>query len=106
VGERIIVGLPEAALQMAALLLYGLPLLALVLGAVAGQTLAGADGWSGELPAILGGLLGLFAGLSAARRLGGLSGMRPVMLRCARADAPDFVPLGALQSQPKSPSEK
>lgn len=80
-GDRVVVGLPEAALQVAALMLYGLPLVAMLVAAIAGQTLAQSSGWQGEPAAILGGLSGLIGGLLITRRLSHLGGMRPVILR-------------------------
>ncbi len=62
-GERVVVGLPEGAFLRAAAVLYLLPLLGLLIGALAGQTAAGERG------AVLGGLTGLTGGLVGVRRL-------------------------------------
>jgi sigma-E factor negative regulatory protein RseC len=105
-GDRIIVGLPEAAMQLAALLLYGLPLVALLAGAVAGQQLAESSGWSAEPAAIIGGLTGLIAGLAAARRLGARTDMHPVMLRRLPSSEAQFVGLDTLHTQHTYSSEK
>lgn len=105
-GDRIVIGLPETAMQLAALLLYGLPLLTLLAGAMAGQSLAESSGWSAEPAAIVGGLFGLVAGLSVVRRLGARSTMRPVMLRRIPANEPQFVGLTALRTPQPFTSEK
>lgn len=77
VGDRVMVGLPEDGLQRASLLLYGVPLLGLLLGATTGQS------WGGsELHAILGGLLGASLGLWFVRwRSTRADGLQPVMVR-------------------------
>ena len=55
-GDQVVIGIAEAELRRASLLLYFLPIVALVGGGVAGQGL----GPSGsEWPAIVGGLVGL-----------------------------------------------
>jgi sigma-E factor negative regulatory protein RseC len=77
VGDRVIVGLPEAGLQYASLLLYGVPLLTLIGGAVLGQGLGGND-----LLSTLGAVVGLTGGLLLVRRLSRDSTqLRPIMLR-------------------------
>jgi sigma-E factor negative regulatory protein RseC len=106
-GERIVVGLPEGSLQLAALLLYGLPLLALLAGALTGQAIAESSVWPTEPAAIVGGLFGLLVGLTATRRLGAMtSGIRPVMLRRLPAGEPWFVGLDTLQAHQTNVSEK
>ena len=60
-GEQIIIGLPEGALAKSALALYGIPLVALALGAVFGQVLGGEPG------AIVVALLALIAGFKLAK---------------------------------------
>jgi sigma-E factor negative regulatory protein RseC len=94
-GDAVVVGLPEGALLQATGAAYGVPLLALLLGALLGhplgQMLGGAP--SGELAAALGGLTGLsLAGWWLQRRRSGLAG-EPVILRrgaisCAGAHGP------------------
>ncbi len=66
VGEAVVIGLPEAALLRASLLMYLLPILALVGGAALGSLLAGAEAGS-DLPGIVGGALGLLGGLTVSR---------------------------------------
>jgi len=68
-GDRVVVGLDESVLTTGSFAIYIVPLLTLVMFAVAGQWLAGVMGFeSAEPMAIAGGLLGLWLGLSAARR--------------------------------------
>lgn len=68
-GDRVVVGLDESVLTTGSFVIYIVPLLTLVMFAVAGQWLAGALGFESVEPmAIAGGLLGLWLGLSAARR--------------------------------------
>lgn len=76
-GDRVLIGLPESGLQRASLLLYGVPLLGLLGGALAGQH------WGGsELQSILGGLLGASIGLWFVRwRSARGAGLQPVMMR-------------------------
>jgi len=91
-GDRVIVGLPEAALQQASLLLYGLPLLLLLAGAVVGKL------WFGTEPAaILGGLSGVTLGLLLVRRIAATAGgrqLQPLLLR----RLPGIVPTVTVQS--------
>lgn len=105
-GDRVLVGLPEAALQVAALLLYGLPLLAMIAGAIAGQWLAESLATAAEPAAIAGGLFGLTAGLVAARALGRRGDMRPVMLRRLSAGSIAFCDLELPNQPTKRSSEK
>lgn len=78
-GDRVMVGLRPAAVQNAALLLYGLPLLLLLAAMLAGDWLAG------EAGALLGAPSGLLAGFWLARRLAPRrstdGGFQPVLLR-------------------------
>lgn len=62
IGQRLQLELPNGGLALSALLLYGLPLLILMLGAGLGQI-------SGELQAALLGLTGLGLGLLLSRKL-------------------------------------
>lgn len=61
-GDRLAVSLPATALTLAALLGYLLPPLSLLAGAI-----VGALAFGGDLPAVLGALLGLSAGLLMVR---------------------------------------
>lgn len=76
-GDRVIIGLEESGLQRASLLLYGVPLLGLLVGAAVGQQ------WGGsELQSILGGLFGASVGLWFVRwQSSRNASLRPVMLR-------------------------
>ncbi|MCP5306507.1 MAG: SoxR reducing system RseC family protein [Chromatiaceae bacterium] len=69
VGDRVIVGLDEGALQRGALWLYLVPLAGLLVGAIAGDRLFLHLSWSSELGAVAIGLLGLSVGLAISRRL-------------------------------------
>ena len=68
VGERVIVGLDESALTKASLLVYIAPLVSLFLFALAGEWLAEKFNLTTTEPAaVMGGLLGLLAGLAWLR---------------------------------------
>jgi sigma-E factor negative regulatory protein RseC len=77
-GDKVLVGVDEAALAGASLRIYLLPLLGLFAGALLGQSVAGSD-----LASALGGLLGLGFSLAGLRffRLFGRNGCGPVILR-------------------------
>lgn len=59
-GDEVIIGIQESALIRGSFALYGLPLLLMVLGAVIGDAVMLS---TSELPAVLGGLMGLGGGL-------------------------------------------
>lgn len=61
-GDRVTVAMPAASLTLAALLGYLLPPVALLVGAIVANLAFGSD-----LAAVLGAVLGLFAGVLAAR---------------------------------------
>ncbi len=61
VGDRVEVEIPERDPLLAALLLFGLPLLAMLLGVVAGTLLERMWGWDSEAPAVVLGLVLLLA---------------------------------------------
>jgi len=68
-GDQVVIGVEEGAFLRVAALLYGVPLLALIGGALAGQWLGGRTGAVGTEPlSLLSGLLGLIAGLGWVRR--------------------------------------
>lgn len=80
-GERVTLGLDERGLLMAAVRLYGLPVVAMLAGALAGSAAAGASvGAAQDFAALAGGLAGLIVALGYARRRGG-RGPEPVLLR-------------------------
>lgn len=75
VGERVIIGIPSGALWKSAFSLYGLPLILMFAGAVAGQH------FGGDLAALLGAGAGLIVA-ALWQKLGVSSrAFRPVMLR-------------------------
>ena len=81
-GDAVIVGLVEGALVRGSLLIYLLPIILLLAGALLGQAVfAGA----GEEPVILAGAVGLALGFLAARvvsrRLRGDARFQPVVVR-------------------------
>ena len=68
-GQQVVVGLQEHSLVSASLMAYLLPLVCLILGAIAAQEAARYLDWSAvELVSIAGGLLGLFGGFALLRR--------------------------------------
>ncbi|MCB1874584.1 MAG: SoxR reducing system RseC family protein [Chromatiales bacterium] len=93
VGDRVDVGIGEADLLRAALLLYSLPLLTLFIGAGLGQIWFGAD-----LAVAATGALGLGLGLLLARslaRFGGGAWNQPRLLRRAGQSRLPVEPLAA-----------
>jgi sigma-E factor negative regulatory protein RseC len=68
-GDQVIVGLDERRLQRGSLLLYALPLLGLLFGAIVGEAGSPLVGVPAELGAVLVGLLGLVAALTIVRRV-------------------------------------
>lgn len=67
-GDMVVLGLDESRLQSASLILYGVPLMGLLIGAVGGERLADMLVWDSELGAVVGGLFGLIAALMIVRR--------------------------------------
>lgn len=87
-GDQVVVGVDESTLLRAAVLAYLLPMLALIVGAVLGQTLADLTGLASQLPA-LAGAAGAFAlALMRLRRysaeLEGASDRQAIVLRRLR----------------------
>ncbi|MBI3445021.1 MAG: SoxR reducing system RseC family protein [Magnetospirillum sp.] len=74
VGERVVVGIGQDTLTKGALTAYGLPLLILILGGIAGQEWGGKDAF-----AALGAALGLFGGLIMARIVASILAARGVL---------------------------
>lgn len=68
-GDTVIIGLEEGYLQRGSALLYAVPLVGLLLGAVIGEQFSMRMGHSSELAAVLMGLLGLIGALWLVRRL-------------------------------------
>lgn len=67
VGDTVVIGLNEGALQRSSLLVYGLPLMGLLIGAIAGDQFFIALAWPSELGGIIGSLFGLTAALGFVR---------------------------------------
>lgn len=87
-GAVVEIGIDERALTRAALVVYGIPLLALLTGAVIGAWSGGA-GARADVVAGVGGLAGLLGGLTVARRIARAfvtDAFRPRVLRELGAD--------------------
>lgn len=68
-GDRVVIGLDESALQTASLLIYLVPLLGLIGGAILGSWLgSGVVGGHTEQFSAMGGIGGFFVSLGAVRR--------------------------------------
>lgn len=91
-GERIVVGIEEGRVLSGAWRAYGLPLVAMLAGALLAQTLAPGDG-----PALAGLLAGGAAGVLAGRR--GRTA-RPVMLRHENSVSVQPKPIVVRRGQP------
>lgn len=74
-GEQVVIGIPPGALWKSAMRLYGLPLILLFAGALAGQHLYG------DLGALLGAGGGLVIAAFSQKRLSASRALQPVMLR-------------------------
>lgn len=86
IGDHVVLGIDEAYLQKVSLLLYAVPLLGLLAGAVAGQFLTGTE--PGAMVAGLSGLcLALLSVKWGARRLLGLTSSAVRILRVERSQA-------------------
>jgi len=68
-GDRVVLGLDEAQLQRSSLLLYALPLVGLLFGAIGGEMAFSSLGFSAELGAVVTGLFGVVAALTYVRHL-------------------------------------
>ncbi len=81
-GERVVIGIDENYLQRATLLLYAVPLLGLIGGAIGGEQLAQSLYGAGtsELGAILGSLSGLSMALAWVRHRAGRRGRGEVRI--------------------------
>ncbi|MEW8321060.1 MAG: SoxR reducing system RseC family protein [Candidatus Thiodiazotropha taylori] len=95
-GEQVIIGLQEQALVKLSMLAYLLPLISMILAAIAAQYLFGLlNIQSGELPQVIGGLLGLIGGFFLLRLLAYKNrhdpGYQAVMLRHADRISVPFV---------------
>lgn len=96
-GDHVVLGIDEAYLQRLSLLLYAVPLLGLLGGAILGQFLIGT-----ELAAVVAGLSGLGLALWSvrwsARRMLGLASRAVSILRIERSHT--AVPLDSLRLSP------
>lgn len=63
VGQQVVVGLPEGAILQSTLVLYGVPLIALVLGAIVGHSVGG------EVGSILTSVVAMLVGFKVAGRM-------------------------------------
>ena len=79
-GERVVIGIPEGSVLRASLLVYLVPVAALVLGAVLGNALAPSLGWSTDLGAAGLGLACMTLALLGSRYLGGKSAPGPIIV--------------------------
>ncbi len=90
-GEQVIIGLQESALARVSMVFYLAPIIAMILAALLGQEMAIRLGYVSQDPlAILGGAVGLFAGLWLVRLFSRTveadSRYQPVMLRLATSE--------------------
>lgn len=95
-GEQVVIGLQEQALLKLSMLAYLLPLIFMILAAIAAQYLIGLFNiQSGELPQVIGGLLGLIGGFFLLRLLAHKNrhdpGYQAVILRHADRISVPFV---------------
>jgi sigma-E factor negative regulatory protein RseC len=100
VGDQVVLGIEEGALVRGSAALYGLPLLSLIAGALVADWV-GPAGVNADLRAILGGTLGLAAGLWFMRRFADAARYdrryQPVVLR--RLPAPAAAAHGVITPQ-------
>lgn len=96
-GEWVLIGLSTSAVQNASFLMYGLPLVGLLVGAVSGSIALGSMGLvslalGNDLAALLGAVIGLVGGLALARRYAGRitdhGNLHPTILRTLRPEEP------------------
>ena len=86
-GEWVLIGLSTSAVQNASFLMYGLPLVGLLVGAVLGSIAR-----ENDLAALLGVVIGLAGGLALARWCAGRvtdhGNLQPIILRSLRPEEP------------------
>jgi len=82
-GDRVVIAVPEGTVLRASVLVYLIPVLALVLGAIAGNALAPTLGWSADLGAAGVGISCMILAFLASRYLGGTSAVGPTIVRRA-----------------------
>lgn len=90
-GDQVIVGVAEDALVKSSMLVYGLPLLLMLVSGLGGEQVAIAMGWATELAAMIFALAGFGLSLVLARLVLRYTSLRyrvqPRMLRIAAASA-------------------
>jgi len=79
-GERVVIAVPEGTVLRASFLVYLVPVLALVLGALVGDALAPSLGWSADLAAAGLGLGCMALAFLASRYLGGRTAPGPTIV--------------------------
>jgi len=79
-GERVIIAVPEGTVLRASLLIYLVPVGALVLGALLGNALAPALGWSADLGAAGLGLASMALAFLVSRYVGGKTASGPTIV--------------------------
>ena len=82
-GERVVVAVPEAAVVRASVWVYLVPVVALVIGAVVGSSLAGRLGLPPDAGAAALGIAGMGAALLASRAMGRRGAQGPRIVRRA-----------------------
>lgn len=106
-GDQVVIGLDEGALQRGSLLLYALPLLGLLVGALAGESVFPRSEAYGELGTVTMSLSGLAVALLIVRRIThrdaqrGSGGVR--LLRVVRNSASQAIPVNFPGEGPGSP---
>lgn len=73
VGDQVVLAMPAGGVALSAITLYGVPLLAMMAGAMLGQT------WLGELTALIGAGFGLLFGFGLARYWAGRHQWQPTL---------------------------
>lgn len=99
VGDYVELGIARAAVLYAALLGYGVPLIALLLGMTAASWLGAATGAAADGLALAGALIGLLLGMRCGRGLAARYGahrLNPVVLAVVSTAAPRSVPVVGL----------
>ncbi len=79
-GERVVIAVPEGTVLRASVLVYLVPVVALVIGAIVGNGLAPSFGWSADLGAAGLGLACMVLAFLASRYLGGKSAPGPTIV--------------------------
>ncbi|WP_421621351.1 SoxR reducing system RseC family protein [Alkalilimnicola ehrlichii] len=84
-GEQVVIAVAEGAVLRGSVMVYLVPLLGLLGGALAGEQLSAWLSHTGDALALMGGVSGLLLGFALARRVGADRGhrhrMQPVLVR-------------------------